>query len=272
MAPDRWNGRPLWHCLVLLITSATLAGADVCPEITSQPTGIYTLPCLPATFHVAVTGTPPFQIQWYYNGAPISNATNDSYTAPSAAAYEGAYFAVIEHAGCIAVTSAVAQLYGGTDVVPPSLRQITVLPDRQHLLLSVWPCPLYGPSASEPLNYAFDRDVVVSNAVVQSKTNILLTTSLLEPGTRYSLAISNLQDIEGNLLDPNPTYATVWIPPLRLSITQGAGQPYLEWPGGGILQQSPTLSGDWIDVPTAAPIFRLSNAPPGFYRVRFPSW
>ena len=117
-------------------------------------------------------------------------------------AYEGQYFAVIEHAGCIAITSAVAQLTGGTDVVQPRLRQITVLPDRQHLLLSFLPCPLYGPSASEPLNYAFDRDVVVSNAVVQSNTKVLLTTSLLEQGTRYSLTISNLQDIEGNLLDP----------------------------------------------------------------------
>jgi hypothetical protein len=272
-APESWDSSALWRCLVLLMISTTaLVAADVCPVITSQPTNIYTLQCLAATFHVGVTGTPPLQFQWYRDGAPILNGTNDSYTTPFTAGYEGNYFVVIEQTGCGAVTSAVAQLYALGDVVPPSLKQVTVLPDRQHLFLSFWPCPLDAGSASELFNYAFDRGVVISNAVVQNNTNILLTTSLLEAGTRYSLTISDLRDIEGNLLYPNPTNGTVWIPPLQLSLVQGNGPSSLTWPGGGILQRSTILSGEWINVFTAAPVFALSNASPGFYRVRFPGW
>ena len=74
----------------------------ILPASFNQPVGIITQPAnqyvasgQAAHFTVGVTGTPPFSIQWYRDGAAISGATNSTYTVASAApADEGASFTV----------------------------------------------------------------------------------------------------------------------------------------------------------------------------------
>jgi len=271
--PDERDSNPLRLCFAALITSTlSLVAADTCPVITTQPTNVYTLQCLSATFHVGATGTPPLRFQWYRDGVPIPNATNDTYTAPFAGGHQGNYFAVVEHESCGAVTSLVAQLVALGDLVPPSLKRASVLPDRHHVLLSFWPCPLDAGSISETFKYLFNKGIVVSNAVLQSNTNVLLTTSLLDASTHYTLVISDLQDIGGNLLYPNPTNVCLWTPPLRLSLLYSNNAPGLTWPADGILQRSLTITGVWTDVVVATNYFVLTNGPAGFYRARFPGW
>ncbi|MBL9136391.1 MAG: hypothetical protein JNK85_11010 [Verrucomicrobiales bacterium] len=68
---------------------------DFAVTIASQPVDASTLADLSATFSVAARGSTPITYQWLRNGAPITGATNSSYSIASAtAADNGASFTV----------------------------------------------------------------------------------------------------------------------------------------------------------------------------------
>src|ERR1700728_5211765 len=55
-------------------------GAAVAPTITQQPTSVAALANDPASFTVAVSGSPPFTYQWQLNGANLLGANSPSYS------------------------------------------------------------------------------------------------------------------------------------------------------------------------------------------------
>ncbi len=63
--------------------------------ITGQPASIGTVPNFPVEFSVTVLGSTPISFQWYRDGNPITGATNQTYSIPSASAADnGAKFTV----------------------------------------------------------------------------------------------------------------------------------------------------------------------------------
>lgn len=117
--------------LALGMNSATQRGAVdvdffgykpgvVLPSAFNQPVGIVTQPASQfvalgqaANFHVGLTGTPPFAIQWYRNGNAIPGATNQSYQlSPVTAGDDAAQFHVLVANDLNTVTSApVAEIH-----------------------------------------------------------------------------------------------------------------------------------------------------------------
>jgi len=99
-------------------SNATLTVTSFPPSITTQPSSQSVLLGRSALFTVSVSGTPPFQYQWQFNGSNILSATNAAYTiSPCVASNTGTYSAVITNlAGSITSSNAIL-----TVIVPPTM-------------------------------------------------------------------------------------------------------------------------------------------------------
>lgn len=97
--------------------------------INLQPTNQFVSTGQVATFSVGVTGTPPYSIQWYRDGAAISGATNFLYaTAPVGTNDEGAQFVVVVANDLNTVTSSPPALLHllGAPVITAQPQSLTV--------------------------------------------------------------------------------------------------------------------------------------------------
>ncbi len=66
--------RNYWYGIWWLLCSTTLGvWAQTAPTIFQSPTNLFVLNGGNATFSVGVSGTPPFNYQWFFNGQPIFN-------------------------------------------------------------------------------------------------------------------------------------------------------------------------------------------------------
>lgn len=144
-------------------SQATLAIIDP-PTITMQPLSQQLIQGRPATFTVALNGTPPFQYQWLLNGSNITAATNDTFVITSVTPNnDGAYSVVVTNwAGSAASSNAVLWV-----IVPPSV--------GLRLLAGY---PLLNLSGMQNSNFTvqYTTDLSVTNWInLRSVTN--LTTS-----------------------------------------------------------------------------------------------
>lgn len=77
------------------------------PTITTQPASVTVGMLDPATFTVQATGSRPFTYQWRFNGAPIPDGTNASYTVANAGpANVGSYDVTVSNSGGSAASAA----------------------------------------------------------------------------------------------------------------------------------------------------------------------
>ena len=90
------------------------------PTAFNQPIGILTPPASqyvaagqPATFQIALTGTPPYTIQWQRDGTPVSGATNLTYTLAAATAADAAatFTAIVANEFLMVTSSPPAELH-----------------------------------------------------------------------------------------------------------------------------------------------------------------
>src|SRR5215212_584224 len=195
-----------WFLLLLASSAHFAQAATYCPVITKGPSNFVAYSCDFVTFRAEATGTLPLRYQWYREGSPINDATNSIYiTGRPSSAFQGTYFVTVQNDGCGAVTSRVASLTVLGDLIPPMVIRASVLPDRTHILLTFYPCPLDLTTTSDMSNYEFSGGIVLSNIAIIQETNLLLSTSLLASGKHYNLRLWYLQNIEGNTIYPNPT-------------------------------------------------------------------
>ena len=157
-------------------------------------------------------------MQWHRNGAPISGATNLSYTLSGAALTDsGALFRLV-------ASNVVAQV---SHVVTSSVASLTVLADTNPpVLLGAQSLGLTQVSASfseriklstatNRANYSItgtNGSLAISTATLDaSQTNVMLTVSAMTDGAPYTLHVSNLADqsAAGNVIAPDSLAAFI---------------------------------------------------------------
>ncbi|MDB6130581.1 MAG: Xanthan lyase, partial [Verrucomicrobiales bacterium] len=96
---------------------AVLTVNDIAPVITTQPVSVTADAGKTVSFSVKATGTTPFTYQWYFEGSPLLNATNTSYSrANIQQPVTGSYYVMVANPiGSTASSNAVLTV---TDIAP----------------------------------------------------------------------------------------------------------------------------------------------------------
>jgi lysophospholipase L1-like esterase len=159
------------------------------------------------TFSAAVSGTPPYFIQWMRDGQPIEGATEFSYTIPSATLdLDGSAYSVTVSNLAFSVTSSNAVLRVTSDSVPPQIVSVTARDSRtlelafDELLDSV--------TANVPSNYEVNAgEVEITSAQLQAdgKAVVLTLAAPLVAGSTFTVVINDVQDISFNSILPDTT-------------------------------------------------------------------
>jgi hypothetical protein len=155
------------------------------------------------TFTVQTAGSAPLFFQWYKDGAPISDATNDSYAIASVAAADaGGYYVIVSNAAPSAVQSRTAQLTVITDMIPPTVASISGSPNKVRVTFSE---PVDATSATSTGNYSLNGGLSVSTASLDpgDPSMVVLTTTAQTVGNTYTLTINGVKDRFNNAVAAN---------------------------------------------------------------------
>jgi len=155
------------------------------PSIGTPPVSQIVSPGTTATFSVTAVG-PQLQYLWYFNGNPISGATNSSLIIPSAQAGNIGNYSVVVANPAGTISSAVVTL--GVGNIAPN---ITTEPQNQTV--SAGGTAIFGVTATgtSPLHYQW---YVNTNALIADATNAALTlhsVSTNDSGKKYRVIVSN---------------------------------------------------------------------------------
>jgi Bacterial Ig-like domain/Immunoglobulin I-set domain len=178
--------------------SALLTVSNVPVSITAQPVDEAAMVGQPATFEVSVSGTPPIQYQWSFDGTAIAGATNNAYTiASSDATNDGVYQVMITNP-LLTTNSSVVSLTVLSNTIPPILTAISASVSNIIVTFSE---PLDQVSASIANNYSISGGVTVLSAVQNpaNASQVTLTTGVpMNFGTVYTLGVNGVKDLYGN--------------------------------------------------------------------------
>ncbi len=178
------------------LSTTNVGGVPI--SITTQPVSATFADQANAIFSVVAAGSAP-QYQWYRGtlsrNAPVADATGATLsTDPIGFQDNGAQFFVIVNNGFSAATSSVATLTVIADTVKPTL--VRARGDAEFDLITVsFSERLNGTSSTNLANYAVTPGITVFDAKLGlGRTNVVLTTSLMNTGTVYSVTVSGVQD------------------------------------------------------------------------------
>jgi hypothetical protein len=247
----------------------------------------------PATFSVQVSNPSqlPLQYQWFRNGSPITGANGRTYEIePTIAADNGAMFSVqVAKVGSV-VTSRAARLTVRPDTHGPlvievfsSYTNLTRVTVRFNELINT-------DDAGDPFTFDPDGELGATLSTLRSDgrtVDVDLAGPLTLNGT-YHVKLTNLRDLSGNVVNPNPTVIAFVaggsdLP--RLTITTSPDYADISWPApstGFVLEETsqlmnPASSTVWTPVTEAPTVINGRNTvnvfTPGankFYRLRQP--
>ncbi|HMJ89883.1 MAG TPA: hypothetical protein VK530_08705 [Candidatus Acidoferrum sp.] len=172
--------------------------ADGPAVFTVQPVNQTVTESQPATFSIAVNGTPPYLLQWYSNSVPIVGANGLSYTIPvTTTNLSGTIFtaSVTNSLGGAVSGNAVLTVNPGIIVQGVTTDGFT---DRVRVTFT-------KPAARVGL-YSLNNSATVGTVTQGSNPNdVILTTSPLAAGVSYTLTIAGEEGIDGSDLTPAPT-------------------------------------------------------------------
>jgi hypothetical protein len=206
---------------VVVINSADAVGSAVATltlrvpiRFATQPMSTNARPNVPITFSVQTVSTaPPVRYQWYFNDAPISDATNTSYAIASAGfAEEGRYYCQATD-GVKATNSAVATLL---ILVDPLIVQAPLgvrVPRGSAATLSV----VVTNTATLPITYRWRSNSINFVTNVLNRRMDFLTISNVQGTNQWSVGVINPARLGGIL----SSSATV----IALADTDGDGIP-----------------------------------------------
>jgi hypothetical protein len=164
-------------------------------QITNQPSDVVVRESESATLIAGVSGVAA-HYQWFKDGAPVTGATAPTLTFnPVFGPDAGSYVLVVSNVINV-VTSRVATLITLVDQTPPTLLAAD-LQDPTHVL-ATFSEPLLGSSVTNLANYSVTNTIgglaTITRAVLTNGTNVLLTTSSLNPNANYILTAAGVLD------------------------------------------------------------------------------
>ncbi len=202
MAPSP-NNNNAYHFTYLGVLQIDAVPPQTPLAFTEEPVSQRIVQLKPVTFTCAVSGPPPYFIQWYENGNPIYQAHDFSYTIPSVdLAQDGYTYSVTVSNLQYGVASSNAVLTVLSDTNPPVLLS-AVSYDGTHIQLTFDEILDYG-SALDGQNYAVNAGAVTVAGVDHQWESRLVTLTLAAPvsGT-FTVTVSNIKDVAGNMITPN---------------------------------------------------------------------
>jgi prepilin-type processing-associated H-X9-DG protein len=175
-------------------------------------------------FTVTINGSAP-TYQWYFNtvsnysgatalanGGGVFGATTASVTIASLQAY---YFVVVSN-NYGAITSSIAQVASPLMAVSAG-EPIWNLSSQTNVVV-IFSDQLDPATATAAGNYLLNNGASVLSAQLAASNEVFLTTSVLNPGTAYTLTVQNVEDYYGLPVTPFPTNLVVGIYPARLAL------------------------------------------------------
>ncbi len=211
------------------------------PTFSSQPPASETVQYgATAVLPVVALGRPPLSYQWLSNGVPISlaaipsatnqyltfGATNVNPSQTVGGSFTANYQVVVSNASG-SVTSSVTAL---TIQIPPLTLALAGEPiwnptsDETNIIV-VFSDAVDPISATAAGNYSLDNSATVTAVAMGDLPNkVILTTSVLNPATAYTLSVQNVEDVFGDAMSPSPATVTVGLyPACALWIRADAG-------------------------------------------------
>lgn len=172
---------------------------------TLQPTNARVVAFEPATFRAAVTGAPPYFIQWLSNEVAIPGANQFTYTIPATATdMNGSQFRVSVSNLAYSVLSTNATLRVITDTNPPVVLSATSM-DGQTILVTFDEL-LESTSASDYFSYNVnDGAATISNPVLQPDGKSVVISVAPSISGVFKVVVNYVQDLSGNVIAADST-------------------------------------------------------------------
>ena len=230
------------------VTSA-IAAYYPFPTIVSQPSPFRLGSSV--GLNVTANGWPTLGYQWYFNtvsnssgasiltdGGGVSGSSTPSVTIANLLNY---YFVVVtNYYG--SVTSQVAELAGPLTVLSagePIWNQVS-----QTNIIVTFSDMLDPATATTAGNYLLDNSASVLSAALAASNEVVLTTSVLNPLTSYTLTVQNVKDYYGITMTPSPTSVSVLLYPANLALWVRADTGVITDAGTNTVSQWNDLSGN----------------------------
>ena len=179
--------------------------------ILQQPQDTTATPGTTASFSVQAEGTGALTYQWQQMApgaggfADVAGANSSSYTTPATTSgMNGTQYRVVVSNGTKSATSRGATLV--TDSVPPRVVRATSSGSPGTILTVEFSEQLDPATAEVAANYTINNGVAVSTATLLSGgTSVRLLTSAQTASTSYTLTVTGVKDLAGNLVAPPGT-------------------------------------------------------------------
>ena len=226
-----YAGVTAFNCLISSATGAPLTNA---PAITNAPVGVTNLYGSTVSFSAVALGAPPLFYQWLSNSVPITPPAWIGTTLPylsfvatnfSTSQLVGTnYFANIQilfSNSVGVVTSAVATL---NIQIPPLALTSAGVPvwdasNNETNIVVVFSGTVDPVTAMTAGNYSLNNGASVLSAALGGASNeVVLTTSVLNPATSYTLTVQNVNSSFGFIMNPSPASITVGTYPTTLAL------------------------------------------------------
>lgn len=178
--------------------AALLIVSNIPVSVTNQPANQVAVEGRPATFSVAVAGTPTIQYQWLFDGNPIAGATNASYTISATDPTNAGLYEVTISNPTSMTNSDPATLTVLNDTIPPN---ITAISAGANSIVVTFSEPVDTVTSANAAHYAVSGGVTVLSAVQNpgNPAQVTLTTGVpLNFGTVYTLTVNGVDDLYGN--------------------------------------------------------------------------
>jgi hypothetical protein len=244
------------------------------PAIVKQPLSQQVNELGSVTLSVNVDGALPLSCQWLKNGQVLAGADGPFYTISPVSRTDAGPYSVKVSNSLGSATSDEAVLTVIPDTTPPTL----LAADRDFLdasqVVIVFSKPVAAASATLASNYSIDHEITVSKAAMGATPDtVLLTTSPVTYGPAYTVTVSAVQDLVGNVIvansqrrvtvpDPNAPVPTanlkLWLR-ADVDVKAGADGMVTEW--GDRQVGNPAKTGKAVGTPMLTEAAYFSNGP-----------
>jgi regulation of enolase protein 1 (concanavalin A-like superfamily) len=161
-----------------------------------------------AAFVANLTGTAPVSLQWFRNGSPLAGQTNPIFSFPVAVADNSAVFQLLATNVVAGVTNMAASSNATLTVISDSVLPVLLSAQGSvsNGVSAVFSEPISAATATNPANYLLtgpNGSVTISAATPDTTGAIIaLSTPPLLAGSNYTLAVTGLSDLAGNIIEP----------------------------------------------------------------------